>query len=103
MTRLSREFLRSPEGRAFQGEVRDALKRDIEQLAARLFGPPKRRSGREMRFPGTIDVVVKGPKRGLWTCRSGDAGGDAIAMIQFAGRLADAGTFIPMVDPTAGT
>jgi phage/plasmid primase-like uncharacterized protein len=64
--------------------LRARLNSQIEALARELFGPPKSRRDRfTLRFPGAIDVVIAGPKRGAWWSHHENRGGGGLEMVQF--------------------
>jgi hypothetical protein len=53
------------------------FRRDPGGLIEHLYGAPKSPRGKVWRFPGTVSLIVSGPKRGLWSHRSADVHGYA--------------------------
>jgi putative DNA primase/helicase len=75
---------RGPAAEIVKARIRGALNDRLETLFSYLFGSAGERRGIELRFPGTIGVVVKGRRRGMWRQWSGEAKGDPFAAIRFA-------------------
>jgi hypothetical protein len=57
--------------------ILDVFRRDPGGLIEHLYGAPKSRRGKVWRFPGTVSLIVSGPKRGLWSHWSADVHGYA--------------------------
>ncbi len=67
-----------------QERVNACLERDILGYASKWLGEPRKKSGNEARWEGTITVNFKGDKAGWWKCWSGNDGGkDLISLYAF--------------------
>jgi hypothetical protein len=90
-------------------DLRPALAAAAAEIAEALLGRPNREfsTQRELRFgkAGSLALVIRGPKAGLWRDHSDDSGGDIIALIQrqkncsFHEALQDAARFIGSTAP----
>ena len=66
-------------------DVRAGLQASTEGVVLALLGEPKVRARSEWRWGsnnGSLAVVMRGAKRGLWCDRASDEGGDLFALIQ---------------------
>jgi len=67
-----------------QERVNAYLERDILGYVSKWLGEPRKKSGNEARWEGTITVNFKGTKAGWWKCWSGNDGGkDLISLYAF--------------------
>ena len=67
-------------------ELAALLRNDAAAVARALLGEPNKQlsTRAKLRFgsKGSLEVVVSGPKRGVWHDRAADAGGDMLGLVQ---------------------
>lgn len=86
-------------------EIRAGLRASAEAVAERLLGKPESRRGKDWRWPGAVEVAMRGPERGSWYDFQAGQGGDLLALIErqqgggFRNAVSWARSFLGMPEP----